>query len=212
MRGSTNEERLFLYDLPWLEVKKTDMPNIDQTVARHRARYHLGAFLARPGMKVLDFPCGSGYGSDIVGEYGLVKVDYEGFDLDPVTIQYADHYYGGKFDIDDLRDPQNIGTDYDLIMCIEGLEHIEIKHHDQLMKRFGKSHKPDGRWLVSMPEAPVESGPSKTNKYHLGELIMSDFYDLITKHFKSVQFITLEDKLHNGIKSKLMYAIAGGAI
>ena len=73
MRGGTNEERLYLNDLHSHGVLRTNMPNMKDLVARHKARYHLAAFVARPDMKVLDFPCGSGYGAEILDNFCAAK-------------------------------------------------------------------------------------------------------------------------------------------
>jgi 2-polyprenyl-3-methyl-5-hydroxy-6-metoxy-1,4-benzoquinol methylase len=88
MKGGKKEERLYLNDFHSMKIIKTEMPNMRELVARHRSRYHLAAFIARPGMKVLDFPCGSGYGCEIVED-----VEYHGMDNDEITIEYAKYYY-----------------------------------------------------------------------------------------------------------------------
>ena len=203
MRGGKNEERLYLFDHSLLNVERTNMPNMSELVARHEARYHLAAFLARPGMKVLDFPCGSGYGAKI-----LKDVDYVGMDIDDITVEYANRFYAGRFYVDDMTDPKKIGDNqYDLICCIEGLEHIEMQYQPALISTFHKALVDGGRLFVSMPEAKGASGPSKTNPYHLGELSDDDFRGLLTEHFFDVQVYYHEDTLHNGNQAICMYGI-----
>ena len=204
MQGGKKEERLYLHDLYSKDIKKTAMPNMQDLISRHKSRYHLAAFLARPGMKVLDFPCGSGYGFDI-----LEGVEYSGMDVDEATIEYAKYFYpGGKFYVDDMTGPKKLGKDYDLILCIDGPEHIEMDYHEQLIEKFYDALRSGGILLISMPEAPVESGPSLVNPFHLGELTFNDFASLLHTQFNNVQIITHEDTLHNGVKSTCMYAIA----
>jgi SAM-dependent methyltransferase len=202
MRGGKNEERLYLFDCSELGIEKTDLPDMEQLVARHKARYHLAAFLARPGMDVLDFPCGSGYGKKILGD-----VNYVGMDSDDVTIQYNGKMYGHSFIIADMKDPNLPDDSYDLICCIEGLEHIEMVYQQPLINKFYESLKPGGKLLVSMPEAKVVSGPSKTNPYHLHELTYHDFSELLWAKFPSVYVIAQKDTLHNGNKATLLYGI-----
>jgi len=187
-----------------LEVERTELPDINQLIARHKSRYHLGAFLARPGMKVLDFPCGSGYGSELLG-----YVNYTGMDNDPVTIEYANLFYeceGRGFYVGDLTKP-NIDDNYDLILCIDGPEHIKREYQASLIETFYHSLNPGGTLLTSMPETK-ESGSSAINQYHLGELTFDDFSSLLHKEFDDVQIIKHEDTLHNGVKTNCMYAIA----
>jgi len=203
MRGGSNEERLYLFDSPEDDVNKTLMPNMDQLIARHKSRYHLAAFLARPGMNVLDFPCGSGYGRELLGD-----VYYDGKDNDWKTLRYGQRFYDGVFGMDDLTCPQLIKNYYDLILCIDGLEHIDTEYHEPLINAFSEALVPGGRLLVSTPEAQGDSGPSTSNPYHLWELEFDDFYDLLYTQFDDVQVIEYEDVLHNGVKTNCMYAIA----
>jgi len=208
--GGSNEERLYLYDAEFIyngtnvQVKKTAMPNLREIVARHKARYHLGAFLCRPGMKVLDFPCGSGYGYEILPK----SVFYEGKDIDEVTIEYCNRLFQNKFSVGDLRNPSLEYCSYDLIMCIEGLEHIEREHQSTLINAFYDALDKGGKLLITTPEGNSE--PSRTNHYHLCELAEGDFYRVLSKIFGdgNVQIIRLSDVLHNGERKTCLYGIA----
>ncbi len=210
-RGGTSEERLFLYDKvvtikgefgeneEYL-IRKTDMPDIDKIIQRHKARYMLPAFFVRSGMKILDFPCGSGYGSQILSGGG---VEYEGRDYDRATIEYCRNYYAGTFVVDDLSNPDLCRMKYDLIACIEGLEHIEQKYQQSLIKAFYEVLKPNGILVISTPEKNEQN----INPYHKCELTKKGFEELLRYQFKDVQIIEHEDILHNGIKSNMLYGI-----
>jgi len=210
MRGGKNEERLYLRDSFELGIKATDMPDMPNLIARHKARYHLGAFLARPGMKVLDFPCGSGYGYDLFKDIIHEKVGghYLGVDNDGPSIEYAKLHYLGDYQIGDMKKPYEMPYEwFDLICCIEGLEHIEKEYQEPLIERLQKALVPRGTLLVSMPEAPEKSGPNPFNPYHLHELTFNDFESLLRGFFNNVQIICHEDTLHNGKKANLMFGI-----
>jgi len=212
-RGGTNEERLYLNDLEFdcedqiCIVRKTDMPNIYEIIQRHKARYMLPAFFVRSGMKVLDFPCGSGYGSEILSG---PQIDYEGRDYDKPTIQYCNQFYHGTFLCGDLSDPSLDGMKYDLIACIEGLEHCNQESQLPLIKAFYEALKHDGILVVSSPCNPTcVSGRSEKNPYHKWELTYEDFENLLKNEFPGpyVQIIQHEAILHNGIKSNMLYGI-----
>lgn len=204
--GGKNEERLYLFDdkFDWDDtlviVKKTDMPNIDHLIARHKGRYYIPAALCRPRMKVLDFPCGSGYGAEIFEPFG---VHYEGMDADQATILYADLHYRGNFSVQDLTNPHLKERHYDLIACIEGLEHIEERFQSRLIEEFYKALSWGGTLVVTTPEKWGET----TNEYHKHELTKDEFRRLIGEKFKDVQILEIKDELHNGTQTNLLFGI-----
>jgi len=203
-RGGTNEARLYLEDIPDLGIVRTDMPDMPNLIARHKARYLLAGFFCRPGMNVLDFPCGSGYGSEVFN-----GAEYSGMDIDGPTIEYCKRMYGGwvTFSVGDLTKPTLMPSSYDLIACIEGFEHIGQEYQEPLIRAFYEALCPGGILIVSSPEAPWGSGPSKKNPYHKWELSQYDFADILYGSFSDVQILRHKDTLHNGEPTTCLYGI-----
>ncbi len=206
-RGGKNEERLYLYDLKLdclddiCIVRKTDMPDMPNLIARHKARYYLPTMFCRPGMNILDFPCGSGYGSII---FDNLSVKYEGRDVDPVTIEYANYIYRtGAFLVDDLTEPHLSERIYDVIACIEGLEHIEKIYQERLIKYFYDALVHSGILIITTPERKEQI----TNPYHKWELTRNEFESLLKKQFLDVQILIVNEENHNGEKTNFMYGI-----
>ncbi len=211
-RGGTDEERLYLYDKTFMFnfekviVKKTVLPGMEEIIARHKARYYIPSFFVRTRMRVLDFPCGSGYGCDIIPRDAF----YEGRDYDEVTIEYCKRLYSGfgDFFVEDLRKPFLPYDHYDVIACIEGIEHIEQEYQLPLIRAFNKALKPNGVLVVSSPENPEGiSGPSKTNPYHLWELTRLSFTNILGEFFNDVQIFSHKETLHNGQQATCLYGI-----
>lgn len=204
-RGGTSEERLYLYDClvdteeGLVQIKKTDMPNIDQIIARHKARYHLPAFFCRNGSVVLDFPCGSGYGYEIFGKH----VFYYGRDIDKATIEYCKHFYRGTFTVDDLTDPRLPDKFYSVIACIEGLEHIGKEYQLPLIKEFHDALAVDGVLVVS---TPLTTGHI-VHPFHKHELTREEFEELLKSVFTDVQIVSHKTKLHNETLTENLYGI-----
>ena len=163
-RSGNNGGRLYLQDLKFsmptgekVAVKATKIPNIDMDdlIARHKGRYYLVGLFCRPNFRILDFPCGSGYAAEILRPLGI---KYEGIEIDPYTVEYARKLYGNDtahFAIGDLRNPPKIRSRYDVIACIEGLEHIEMKYQDNLIASLKSALKSGGILVVSSPENPT---------------------------------------------------------
>lgn len=204
-RGGTSEERLYLHDAVVdtdegvVYIKKTDMNNLEDIITRHKARYHLPAFFCRPGMNVLDFPCGSGYGREIFP----FNIWYEGKDIDKATIQYCKEFYRGNFNIGDLTDPKLDEGVYGVIACIEGLEHIDKKYQLSLIQAFHKALARDGVLVIS---SPLTTG-NIVNPFHKHELTREEFETLLKSVFTDVQILSHKTKLHNDTLTENLYGV-----
>lgn len=213
-RGGSDLERLYLEDLTFIMngeevvVKATDIPGVNMAdlIARHKGRYALCGLFLRPGMRMLDFPCGSGYGAKLLELFDPI---YEGWDSDLPTVMYAQQIYEThkhKFyqqDIMNFRPNQR----WNLIACIEGLEHIEQKYQAPLIEAFYKALKPGGTLIVSCPMAQEKSGPNPDNPYHLCELTRFEFDRLLLQNFLHVEIVTKPEVLSTGKKQTMMFGI-----
>lgn len=217
--GGSDKERLYLKDDEFVSesgvrvvVEATDIPGVDMrdTVARHKARYFQLGLFCRPDLRVLDFPCGSGYAAEILAP---LHISYTGLDFDRTTVEYAKRTYGrfrADYDVGDLRNPELPSESYDIVGCIEGLEHIELDRQDGLIAALRDALVPGGVLVVSSPEARSGvSGPSADNAYHLGELMRADFLSLLCRHFdpSQVEIVTQEATLTTGYRNTCLYGI-----
>ena len=210
--------RLYLDDLEFnmpngqhVKVSKTFKPDIMKNlIARHRGRYHLLGLFCRPGMKVLDFPCGSGYAAVLLKDQGII---YEGRDMDGPTLEYARRLYGSqtaaKFKFGDLERPDLGEEKYDLVGCLEGIEHIGKDSQGPLVEAIYNALKKNGVLVISSPENSTGiSGPGRDNKWHKWELNIDDFLSLLAVFGENnVELITLRETLHTGVMSICFYAV-----
>jgi len=212
--GGKNSERLFLESLSFFTGGNTlikftptelacDMPGL---INRHKARYLLPTFLFKQKSKILDFPCGSGYASMLWKDFDII---YEGRDKDYYTIKYANNIYNrcgnNQFLADDLCNPKLKPKTYDVIVCVEGLEHIDKKSQKNLIMHFYNALKPKGTLYITTPEAHI-SGQNKKNKYHIWELTALDFITLLYSKFENIQLLEHQDIVHTGDLTNWLYA------
>ena len=185
---------------------------MDKTIARHKGRYSLAGLFVRPGDKILDFPCGSGYGINVLNNISD-NLDYEGRDLCPYTIEYNKRLYlpgPYKFFIDNMRFPKPTKIKYNVIACLEGLEHIEAKYQLNLIKYFYNHLAENGVLIISSPETiSQKSGPNKKNKFHVCELTKKDFYNLLYSVFSvcKVEVVSFKEKLSDNQIHNCFYGI-----
>jgi 2-polyprenyl-3-methyl-5-hydroxy-6-metoxy-1,4-benzoquinol methylase len=195
-------------------VQKSDIPSatagMQDVIVRHKARYGLVGLFCRPGKLVLDFPCGSGYASSLLSQYEVV---YHGRDIDAPTIEYARMFYGSEnatFAVDDLCAPQIDKRSYDIIGCIEGLEHIKREYQSQLIHALAAALRSDGTLVISSPEAIGRSGPSQTNSEHLWELTREDFELLLFDEFRKNNVEIVSQRgivLSTGVSTNCLYGV-----
>jgi 2-polyprenyl-3-methyl-5-hydroxy-6-metoxy-1,4-benzoquinol methylase len=121
-----------------------------------------------------------------------------------VYAQYGTFAYG------DLCKPDLLENNYDIINCVEGIEHIGKEFQQPVITAFYKALKPGGVLVISSPEAPNNvSGPSATNPWHTWELTKQDFLDLLYTSFspENVELVTRKWTLPNGKVSNHFYCV-----
>ena len=166
--------------LPWL-----DDPSIGY---EHLHRYAYATQFAA-NKKVLDLACGEGYGSRLLARSAESVV---GIDIDEDAIRHASNKYmksNLKFKKGSITDIPIEGRDiFDVIVCFEALEHIE--DHEKLLQEAKRLLTPDGLFVVSTPNKWAYSDePKYENPFHVHELYLDEFTELLKKYFKQVKIL-----------------------
>tara|TARA_Y100000310_G_scaffold63233_2_gene58546 strand:+ start:6643 stop:7305 length:663 start_codon:yes stop_codon:yes gene_type:complete len=155
----------------------------------HRRRYE-AIVESCQGKKVLDIPCGSGYGSELLVSCGAcAAAEVHGVDSDADTIIHAAKTYqdsGLYFHLGDMREQQGLGL-FDVVACFEGIEHVELAEAEDVLQNFLELLRPDGWLFISTPNKDRSQSFVGEGHFHKFEMTWLEFEGLISRRFKVVQ-------------------------
>lgn len=149
----------------------------------HIARYHFAIHYAKG--RVLDFACGSGFGSNIVATAAKKEItELIAVDIDQETIKYAkSKYYHPlvKFEQENAVNPflpERLGQ-FDLIMSFETIEHIADE--EIFLSNIYKMLKPGGTLVISTPFGQGRGKPTR-EAFHIHQLTKEEFLNCFTSY------------------------------
>ena len=137
------------------------------------------------GRRVLDMACGTGYGTAILGSSGAQVV---GVDINATVIGAASRRHGRdnvKFQIADCFDLPFEDGYFDVVVANEMIEHVA--DHDGLLREARRVLAPNGLLLVSTPNKPVYNRFKTANQFHISEMGLPEFQQLLGRHFRHVR-------------------------
>lgn len=155
-------------------------------IARHFRAYKFAKDFVR-GKEVLDIGCGEGYGSDFLAGYAKSVI---GIDYDKSVIDYAKNKYrkaGLEFSVLDIKNLDNLKRRFDVVCSFQNIEHI--RDTGKLLKDISGLLNDDGVFICSTCNIKDASPGSKEpfNKFHVKEYLVSEFKELLERHFNSVE-------------------------
>ena len=153
----------------------------------HIPRYVMVQKLAE-GLKVLDFGCGTGYGSAMLVKEAEFVV---GVDISEDALQWARHHHRNQHLRFERRDDLGAGlsdNSFDLVTCFEMIEHVSQQAQALVIKNFRRILGTKGKLVISTPNPEVTENYGE-NPYHLHEMKEEEFVGLLKLHFKHVQIL-----------------------
>jgi 2-polyprenyl-3-methyl-5-hydroxy-6-metoxy-1,4-benzoquinol methylase len=171
-----------------------------KTLQLHIERYAFAIDNGKPG-KVLDFACGTGYGSfQLIQSEKYAQSRVTAVDIDQTAIDYAMRRYSNPA-IDFICADAMLYHDqggYDTIISLETIEHI--KDAKLFVEKLYSLLRTDGFLIVSAPVTPSTDG----NPHHLSDFSVSSFKKLFESYgfimaseFIQVQPFSLKSILHS---------------
>jgi ubiquinone/menaquinone biosynthesis C-methylase UbiE len=158
----------------------TDM-SLGSGVVDHLHRYALTLNFIKNKI-VIDIACGEGYGSNLMSKYAL-KVT--GVDISEEAVLHATKKYesnnldfktgaADKIPLDDHS--------VDVVVSFETLEHHD--KHKEMMTEVKRVLKKDGVFIISTPEKENYQKVDPNNIFHVKELNLQEFHELISEYFQ----------------------------
>jgi len=153
----------------------------------HMPRYQYALSLAA-NKTVLDFGCGTGYGSSILATRAKEVV---GIDIDESALEWAREAH--RKPTLEFRRNSDFGASlpnqhFDMVTCFEMIEHVIADQQQLILDSFVNVLKSDGVLLISTPNPDI-TALYGDNPYHLCELTRDEFEALLRSKFKFVNMI-----------------------
>jgi 2-polyprenyl-3-methyl-5-hydroxy-6-metoxy-1,4-benzoquinol methylase len=153
----------------------------------HIASYKFAQQFAKD-KKVLDYGCGSGYGSFLLSSVALNVV---GVDIDNEAIEKAQNAYSAN-NLKYSTIKELVDTKFDVIISFQVIEHVtNVKEYLEKLKRMLN---PGGYLLISTPNRTnrlFRYIQKPWNLYHLTEYSPERFSRILNKYFQNVQILKI---------------------
>jgi SAM-dependent methyltransferase len=144
--------------------------------------------------KVLDYGCGSGYGSALISDHCLEVI---GIDISLEAISFAKKNYSSqnvsflslkKAEDSPLPFPDET---FDVVLSFQVIEHI--RDTTTYLEEMNRVLKPGGQILISTPNRSVRLFPFQKswNMWHVKEYSQNQLYILLKEYFTDVKILQL---------------------
>lgn len=157
------------------------------TEYEHFPRYGYAELYAKDA-RVLDFGCGTGYGTARLASVAGAVV---GLDISQEAIAWARATHRNpKLQFEQRSDLGNglPQSSFDLVTCFEMIEHVDHATQIATIASVSKLLKPGGKLVISTPD-PQFTAAYGPNPYHLREMTHAEFTELLSADFKHVAML-----------------------
>lgn len=161
----------------------------------HMPRYELAKTLVT-GKHVLDFGCGTGYGSAMLAE---AAEGVTGLDIDEKAIVWAtETHHSPRLNFHLCSDLGKTlpSASFDAVTCFEMIEHVDYETQQSVIASIARLLRDDGMLIISTPNPEITKLYGE-NPYHLREMTLAEFHDLLVAHFPHIRI--LEQRVRNSI-------------
>lgn len=134
------------------------------------------------GKTVLDIPCGVGWGTSLIKKALFIV----GIDISVEAVAYAKKNYekkNRKFFPGDMRAIPLKDNSMDVVICLEGFEHVDEVAGAMFIRESKRILKEDGKLIITCPVLN-EYGNTTGNPYHLCEYPEEKLIRIFNENFR----------------------------
>lgn len=152
------------------------------TTVEHLHRYSFASIFVKDKV-VLDIASGEGYGSSLLSKTAsqVIGVDIDKDAVANAILKYKSNnlkFLNGSADQIPVKD-----NSIDVLISFETIEHHD--KHDEMFMEIKRVLKPNGIMIMSSPDKKQYVQLGKNNPFHLKELYLEEFEQLVCKYFEN---------------------------
>ncbi len=146
--------------------------------------------------RVLDVPCGTGWGTSLLTGCASVAA----LDVDVPSVHYgAQHFRGISFIAGDMRALPFADHRFDVVVCLEGIEHVLRSTAAAFLAEARRVMDPAGTFIATVPL--LRNGKHSGNPYHSYEFEEAEIRSLLEQHFVLDECECIDDETGPVIRS-----------
>lgn len=127
---------------------------------------------------VLDVPSGMGWGTSLLKGYKEVY----GLEKCEEAVEYAKSHYPGNYTAGNMTDIPYDENFFDLVICLEGFEHITFLEGQKFIQQVKRILKKDGKMIMTVPL--LNNRRTSRNPFHLCEYYEPELKDILEREFE----------------------------
>lgn len=175
------------------------------------SRYKFASKMLDGSHKCLEVGCGDGFATRLLRQHIPCVV---GVDVDDDFIADAQNRLSDKWNINflhhDFLSEGPLKHDFDSVVCLDVIEHINRSNHDLFLQNILSSMSAQSKLVIGCPSLESQEWASPQSKLgHIACMTQSDFSSLLKGHFNYVLMFSMNDEIvHTGYSKMSHYNIA----
>jgi len=149
------------------------------------------------GKKVLDYGCGSGYGTELISDHCL---QITGVDISPEAIAHAQSHFNGpnlsylQIERAEIAPLPFTDSSFDVVLSFQVIEHVQDV--SVYLREIERVLRPDGYVIIATPDrsSRLFSFQKPWNMWHLREYTQDQLKDTMESRFSGVNILQIGGK------------------